>query len=82
MVDLPIPPGDGVLSQTEKNVLDVIGRESARIRALPVADMQINIGNSSAPSATFEQQVAEATFVFEDQLQPGKIVSTAYREKH
>jgi len=66
--------GDGRLSQFETNVLDVIGRDSARIRALSVPDMQVSLGTPSTSTAiqsSFEQQVAEATLVFADEHQSG-----------
>ena len=102
--------GDDCLTQLEKNVMDVIGRDSARVRALSVPDMRIGIGppspaapagpGTSAPAApgtlapaapgtlapavpgtlapgtsapvisqlaNFEQQIMDASFVFEDQ---------------
>ena len=102
--------GDDCLTQLEKNVMDVIGRDSARVRALPIPDMRIGIGppspaepavprtsapetsapgtsapGTSAPGtaapgtwapgsapaishlANFEQQIVDATIVFEDE---------------
>ena len=74
---LEIPVGDGRFSATENNVLDTIGRESARIRALPVPDMPVGFQTPAAltvppPPADFEEQVANATFVFADELESGK----------
>lgn len=71
--------GDGRLSATENNVLDTIGRESARIRALKVPDMPVGFQTPAPlavpppPPADFEDQVAEATLVFADELESGKL---------
>ena len=61
--------------------MDVIGRESARIRALKVPDMKVGIRSPStsfAPPEDFEEQIAEATFVFEGDLEPGKFTNLLF----
>jgi len=67
-------PGEDHLNQLEKNVLDVVGRESARVRAVQTADMQVG-PKTSASNATlpnFEQQIVDATIIFEEDTGSGK----------
>ena len=67
------------MDQTEKNVLDVLGRDSARIRALPTPDMRVGlpppqtqpVEQQTAPF-DFESQIADATIMFVEELTTGK----------
>ena len=67
----------GKLGPLENKVLDILGRESARILALKTPDMQVGHHNSQAntlpdsqsvPGPSIEQLVEEASLIFTDHL--------------
>jgi len=75
--------GSARLSQLENNVLDVVGRESARIQALPIPDMAIRLGPptsageapSTVPLSTiFDDQFPDATIIIVDETTSGKLI--------
>ena len=68
------------LGPLENKVLDIIGRDSARIRALKIPDMQVGPQSSqtnsssesqAVPGSSLAQQVEEASLIFVDDQPTG-----------